>query len=90
MKPFPVHSTKYDGSLHYHYPTTVVREEPNLLMLYMPPGTAIDSYRGQQVATRHTLQLYWSDQFYNIHVNWAADWNPRSALCEYCDTSDLE
>lgn len=78
MKSFPVYSTKYDGSLHYRYSTCIVREEPNLLMLYMPPGTPIDSYRGQQVATRHTLQLYWSDRFYNIHVNWDADWNPRS------------
>jgi protein associated with RNAse G/E len=78
MKPFPVHSTKYDTSLHYRYSTTVVREEPNLLVLYMPPGGPIDSYRGQQIATRHTLQLYWSDRFYNLHVNWASDWGPRS------------
>jgi uncharacterized protein len=79
MKPFPVYSTKYDGSLHYRYPTTVVREESSLLILYLPPGTRLDSYRGQQlVATQHTLSFYWSDRFYNLNVNWDANWHPRS------------
>ena len=78
MKLFPVHSAKYDGSLHYRYPTTVVREEPGLLVLYLAPGTLLDSYRGQMVATQHTLQFYWSDRFYNLSVNWEQDWHPRS------------
>jgi protein associated with RNAse G/E len=78
MKPFPVHSTKYDGSLHYRYPTSVVREEQSLLVLYMPPGIPLESYRGQLVTTNHTLQFYWSDRFYNVHVNWDANWQPRS------------
>jgi protein associated with RNAse G/E len=78
MKPFPVHSTKYDGSLHYRYSTTVVREEPGLLVLYLPPGTPVESYRGQMMAKQHSLQFYWSDRHYNLHVNWDADWQPRS------------
>ena len=78
MRPFPVHSTKFDGSLHYRYPTTIVRETPDLLVLYMPPGIPLDSYRGQLVTKQHTLQFYWLDRFYNLHVNWDADWQPRS------------
>jgi uncharacterized protein len=78
MKTIPVHSTKYDGSLHYRYPSTLVREEGDLLLLYMRPGTAIESYRGAQVASNHTLQLYWSDRPYNLHVSWYADWCPRN------------
>jgi len=78
MKQFPVYSTKYDGSLHYRYSTTVVREEPGLLVLYLPPGTPIESYRGQMIATQHSLQFYWSDRHYNLHVIWDANWRPRS------------
>jgi protein associated with RNAse G/E len=78
MKSFPVHSTKFDGSLHYRYLTTVVREERDLLVLYMPPGVPLDSYRGPMVTKQHTLQFYWADRFYNLHVNWDAEWQPRS------------
>jgi uncharacterized protein len=78
MKPFAVHSTKYDGSLHYHYDSVVVREESNLLVLYTAPGTPTQSYRGFVTASNHSLELYWTDRLYNLHVNWYADWRPRS------------
>jgi protein associated with RNAse G/E len=78
MRPFTVHSTKYDGSLHYRYQARVVREEPNLLVLYGAPGTPLDSYRGQFPAANHTLEFYWSDRRYNLSVNWHADWQPRT------------
>ena len=77
MKTFPRHSTKYDGSLHYRYPMMVVREDPNLLILYVSPGTLCESYRGQLTARHHSLELYWSDRFYNLTVMWYADWRPR-------------
>ena len=77
MKPFSVHSTKYDGSLHYRYPAAVVREEPNLLVLYGACGTPLDSYRGQFLARQHTLECYWSDRFYNLIVMWDEHWQPR-------------
>lgn len=77
MKPVQLRSTKYDGSLHYRYGATLVREQPNLLMVYVSPGTPIESYRGATIATHHSLQLYWSDRQYNLHVSWYADWRPR-------------
>jgi protein associated with RNAse G/E len=74
---FPVHSTKYDGSLHYRFATTVVREEPGLLMLYGAPGEPVDCYRGQLTAKYHSLGVYWPDRFYNLEVVWYSDWRPR-------------
>lgn len=72
-----VHSTKYDGSLHYQYPTQIVRSEPGLIVLYGPPGTPIHGYRGDYLATHHALEFYWADRDYNLHVLWHADWRPR-------------
>jgi protein associated with RNAse G/E len=78
MKKILVHSTKYDGSLHYRYDTMLVREDAALLVVYMAPGTAIQSYRGSMIADNHNLQLYWADRPYNLHVSWYADWRPRN------------
>jgi hypothetical protein len=57
MKTIPFHSTKYDGSLHYQFPAGVVREEQDLLMLYVPPGVPVDCYRGQLTTQYHSLGL---------------------------------
>lgn len=73
----PVHSTKYDGSLHYRYAASQVRAEQNLLMIYVPPGVAVDCYRGQMATRYHSLELYWSDLYYNLTVIWEADWRPK-------------
>lgn len=77
MKTILVHSTKYDGSLHYRYAMQIVRREPGLLLLYAAAGTPIESYRGQFVAEYHTLEWYWSDRCYNLSVIWHGDWRPR-------------
>ncbi len=78
MRAIQVHSTKYDGSLHYRYRMRLVHEEEKLLMLYAAPGEHVESYRGQMLTTRHSLGLYWTDSFYNLTVNWTADWRPIS------------
>jgi len=77
MKTISRHSTKYDGSLHYRNPMTVVQECPELFMLYGLPGRVCDSYRGQMTAHYHSLELYWPDRFYNLTVMWHPDWRPR-------------
>ena len=77
MKPFKVHSTKYDGSEHYRYPASIVREEPELLVLYKQPGAPINGYRGSFLAKYHTLEFYWSKHHYNLSVIWYANWQPR-------------
>ncbi len=78
MRPIEVHSTKYDGSLHYHYPMQVVREEPGLVVTYVAPGVPVASYRGAMTTARHTLAYFWLDRPYNLHINWRADWTPLS------------
>jgi protein associated with RNAse G/E len=84
MKTFPVHSTKYDGSLHYRYATTFVREDSGVLMLYAGPGEPVDCYRGQMTTRYHSLGLFWSDRCYNLEVTWTADWQP---LMHYVNVS---
>lgn len=73
-----VGSTKYDGSLHYRYSAALVQAAPEALMLYLAPGTVLTSYRGELVAKQHTLQIYWPDRWYNLHINWQTDWQARS------------
>lgn len=73
----PIHSTKYDGGLHYRYAASQVRAEQNLLMVYLPPGVPVDCYRGHMTTRYHSLELYWSDLYYNLTVIWEADWRPK-------------
>ena len=77
MKSLFLRSTKYDGSLHYSYPTQVVHETSTVLTVYVGPGTPIKSYRGAMYATHHSLQYYWADRRYNLHISWYGDWRPR-------------
>lgn len=72
-----VHSTKYDGSLHYRYTTTFVGEEPGLIMLFGQAGMTLESYRGSYTTAFHMLNCYWSDRWYNLEVLWHTDWQPR-------------
>ena len=78
MKTITLNSTKYDRSLHYRYNAQLVHEEPGHIRMYVMPGTRIESYRGAMLATHHSLQLYWADRSYNVHINWYSDWRPRS------------
>lgn len=75
------HSTKYDGSLHYRYPTRLVHQEPELLVVYAGSGTIINGYRHVDFAgTQHSLGLLWPDRHYNLWVKWEPDWTPA---CQY-------
>ena len=76
MKRFLVHSTKYDGSIHYRYTATVVHEEANRLQLYRSPGTRATSYRGEMLGTRQSLEIFWADRPYNVYVIWYPNWQP--------------
>jgi len=73
----PVHSTKYDGSLHYRYEVTVVREEPDRLLVYEPIGSLATGHRGP-VRTRHPmLHVHTRDRYWNLSVMWEPDWQRR-------------
>jgi protein associated with RNAse G/E len=68
-----VHSTKYDGSLHYRYATELVSAGAGELRLFTPAGTACESYRGPVEITHPTLMVYWSDRPWNVHLSWFPD-----------------
>lgn len=72
-----VHSTKYDGSLHYRYEIAPVAEMPGERRVYLAPGTPLESYRGGWPSRYPMLMLYWSDRPYNLHLSWFTDWRVR-------------
>lgn len=73
-----VHSTKFDGSLHYRYEAELVSWWPGMLALYLAAGTPLDSYRGSFAARCHRLLLHWVDRAYNLEVVWESDWRARA------------
>jgi protein associated with RNAse G/E len=88
MQPIQVHSTKYDGSLHYRYAMSIVRTEPDLLVSYMTPGVPVESYRGAMITNRYSLSLYWNDRPYNLTVNWSNEWRPISHYINVASPAD--
>ena len=76
-EPFPVHSTKYDGSLHYRWTPVAVAVRPEWVAVYMPPGGVFESYRGTFPAEHHHLLFCWAGADHNLVVSWHPDWRPR-------------
>ncbi len=72
-----VASTKYDGSLHYEYPATVVADEGDRLLAWAPAGTLRRSYRGAGPAPRHVLRFHEAGRYWNLEVAWEPDWRPN-------------
>jgi protein associated with RNAse G/E len=72
-----LHSTKYDGSLHYRYPLTLVQRSNERLITYCAPGVPVQSHRGPSTATKHLLSLFWRDRPYVLHVRWDSQWQPE-------------
>ncbi|MGH8906304.1 MAG: DUF402 domain-containing protein [Egibacteraceae bacterium] len=79
-----VHSTKYDGGLHYRYEAEVVARGDGLLVLYRPLGSPLDSYRGSFNARREQLSLHWTDRAYSMDIVWRADFQPH---CHYVNVA---
>ncbi len=69
-----ISSTKYDGSLHYRYDTTLVRAEGNEISFYTPPHVEMTTYRGELKTKSHLLQIFFTDRPWNVVVRWHADW----------------
>lgn len=73
-----VHSTKYDGSLHYAFPLMSVAQAPGLRVAWQEPGAPMRSYRGDGLTQHHSLHFYWSDLPFNLTVMWRPGWVARS------------
>lgn len=87
---FPMlhHSTKYDGSLHYRFATTIVHQSPSLIATYRSPGTALESYRGNFAGKLHVLTLHWTDRHWNVSVGWYQDWVGREHYVNIATPAD--
>ncbi len=82
------HSTKFDGSLHYRFPTTIVHQSESLLAIHRGPGVAMDSYRGVQISKLHVLHLFWPDRHWNLSVGWYQDWVAREHYANIATPAD--
>jgi protein associated with RNAse G/E len=69
-----LHSTKYDGSLHYRYPVQMVGQSEKCLITYYQPGGPMQSYRGSWTGSKHLLSFFWCDRPYVLHVRWDSQW----------------
>jgi hypothetical protein len=72
-----LHSTKYDGSLHYRYPVRLVQRSDERLITYSEPGDPVESYRGLWTGEKHMLSLFWRERPYVLHVRWDSQWQPE-------------
>jgi protein associated with RNAse G/E len=77
MKSMLHHTTKYDGSLHYRFPTQLVSRKPDTLVLYRGPEVELESYRGSFPARMHSLFFFHRSRYYNASVSWSAEWVPH-------------
>ena len=78
MKPALLHTTKYDGSLHYRFPVELVHDSGELVAVYRSPDVDLHSYRGMFRGDHHMLGLYWlDDRHHNVCLMWNRDWTPR-------------
>jgi len=68
-----VHSTKYDGSIHYRYVAEPIALGETEARVYTPPGTPCESYRGAVEIVHPILMLYWTDRPWNLHLSWFPD-----------------
>jgi protein associated with RNAse G/E len=72
-----LHSTKYDGSLHYRFGVETVLQHDDLLITYSAVGLPMESYRQRATTTMHMLAVFQAAKPYNLHVAWHADWRPK-------------
>jgi len=83
-----VHTTKYDGSLHYRFAAQDVDVADDQLALYIPAGTAMDSYRGPVTLDKPILMVQWRGRPWKLSVRWETDWSPCHYYVDICTPPD--
>ncbi len=68
-QPVRIHSTKYDGSLHYQYEGRLVDQGEGYLRVVVEQGTSFVSYRERGVTLAAMTQIYFTDRWYNAFHN---------------------
>jgi protein associated with RNAse G/E len=77
VKQLLVHSSKFDGSLHYRYPVFEVQRTKDLLVTFTSPPYPVQSYRGEWMGKKRLLSFFWKDQPFVLHVRWEESWDPE-------------
>jgi uncharacterized protein len=72
-----LHSTKYDGSLHYRYPVVEIQRTEDRLTTFLSPGFPVESYRGGWTSAKYFLSTFWIGRPYVLHVRWDSAWTPE-------------
>jgi len=74
---FSLHSTKFNGSLHYRYPVRLIEQTDERLVTYFEAGGPVESYRGKWIGEKHFLSFFWRGRPYVLHVRWENGWEPE-------------
>lgn len=90
MNNFWLHSTKYDGSLHYRYPVEPVQRSEERLITHSKPGVPVESYRGSWAGKKHILSWFWRGRPYVFHVLWDSQWQPESLYIDISTTTSWD
>ncbi len=69
-----IHSTKYNGSQHYHFESEIISITDREFRFYNRPGDPFDCYRGKLVSKSHSLRIFYPDRPWNVMVRWYPDW----------------
>lgn len=66
-RPIRVHSTKYDGSLHYEFEAFLLDSIGPLLRCWVPAGTPVVSYHGSGAVKTGFTALFFTDRWFNVY-----------------------
>jgi len=59
-------STKYDGSPHWEFDSSFVRQDGPLLVTLNYAGQELQTWKGPWIAPHNTHNHFWSDRWYNV------------------------
>ena len=59
-------STKYDGSPHWEFDSSFVRQDGPLLITLNYAGQELQTWNGPWIETHNTHNHFWSDRWYNV------------------------
>jgi len=82
------HSTKYDGSLHYRFATSIIHQTDTMIATYRSVGTALESYRGNFQGKLNVLTIHWTNRHWNLSVGWYQDWVGREHYVNIATPAD--
>lgn len=67
---------KYPRRPRFSISASLLRDEPDALMLYVPAGRELYSHQEQtsRKASHHIIGFFWPGRYYNAEIFWKPDW----------------